>query len=241
MSIKKSLLPILIIAFWSCSSEKKETHNFTLKGDIQGLKKATVYLQKQKDTALITIDSLNISGQSTFTLHTNLEEPELLFLKLDKNDDDVGNLVFFADKGVTEINTTLKNFNYDAKITGSEQQDVLEEYLLMMSKFNMKNLEMIKENLESQMQADTTKINNIETEFDNLLKRKYLYTINFAINHKDSEVAPYLAVNEIPDTSVKFLEDIYEALDENIKSSKYGKQLNTLIAERRDLKTNAVK
>ena len=216
---------------FNCATE--EAHNFTLKGNIEGLKKGNIYLEKQQDSSLVILDSLNINGQSTFELHADLEEPELLFLRLDKNDKDEGNIVFFADKGITEINSTLKNFNYDAKINGSEQQKVLEEYLLMMSKFNIRNLEMIKENLESRKTSDTTKINSLQNNFDSLLKRKYLYTINFAVNNKDSEVAPYLALSEITDTSIKFLEEIYNALDENIKSSKYGVQLKELISTRK--------
>ena len=228
MQYKRIIIVLAVIALSSCSQEK-EKQNFSLKGNINGLKKGTVYLQKQQDTSLITLDSLVINGQSSFELKTTLDEPELLYLKLDKNDNDEGNILFFADKGITEISSTLKNFGYDAKIVGSEQQEVLEEYLLMMSKFNDRNLEMIKESLESQKAADTTKINSLQTDFDNLLKRKYLYTINFAINHKDSEVSPYLTISEIPNTSIKFLKQIYGALDEKIKNSKYGKELEELI------------
>ncbi|WP_026755416.1 DUF4369 domain-containing protein [Sediminibacter sp. Hel_I_10] len=228
----KQFAAILItILLYNCASE--EQHDFTLKGHIEGLKKGTVYLQKQTDSVMVTLDSLEINGNSMFELHAALEEPELLFLKLDKNDDDEGTVVFFADKGITEVNSTLKTFNYDAKIKGSKQQDVLEEYLLMMSKFNDKNLDMIKESFESQIAQDSTKYNNIQANFDNLLKRKYLYTINFAVNHKDSEVAPYLAISEISNTSVKYLEEIYNALDAEIKTSKYGIELEELIALRK--------
>ncbi len=222
----------LFIAFllFNCTSEEK--HEFTLKGNIKGLKKGTVYLLRQQDSVLVTLDSLEVNGNPNFELHSDLAEPELLFLKLDKNDNDEGTVVFFADKGITEINSTLKNFNYDATIKGSKQQEILEEYLLMMSKFSDKNLEMIKESLEGQRYQDSTKINSIQSDFDNLLKRKYLYTINFAVNNPNSEVAPYLAVSEVSNTSVKFLKQIYDALDAHIQKSKYGVQLEALIAER---------
>ncbi|MEM6517010.1 MAG: DUF4369 domain-containing protein [Bacteroidota bacterium] len=232
MISKKVCLLLLTLICVSCS-QKKQEQNFVLKGNINGLKKGTIYLQKEQDSLLITLDSLNVNGQSNFELHANLEEPELLFLKLDKNDDDEGSVVFFADKGVTEINSTLKNFSYDAKINGSKQQKVLEEYILMMSKFNIRNLELIKENLESRKKEDTLKINSLQEDFDRLLKRKYLYTINFAVTNKNSEVSPYLAINEIPNTSIKFQERIYEALDQKIKDSKYGIELKELIEFRK--------
>ncbi len=227
--MKKLLFIVTIISLVAC---KNETHDFTLKGSIKGLKKGKVYLQKQQDSILITIDSVDISGQPSFELHSSLTEPEVLFLKLDKNDNDDGIIPFFADKGITEIQTTLKNFNFDAKVSGSKQQVLLDEYLVMMSKFNDKNLDLIKENFESKKENDTLSF-DFESEYNSLLKRKYLYTINFAVNNNDSEVSPYLALTEIPRTSVKYLETIYDALEESIKTSLYGKELKTVIEKRK--------
>lgn len=224
-------LILLILLLTSCKNENTVEHDFTLKGHIEGLKKGTVFLQRQNDSAMVTLDSLEINGKQNFELHSELAEPELLFLKLDKNDNDEGSIAFFADKGITEINTSLKNFNFDATITGSKQQEVLDEYLIMMAKFNDKNLDIIQESLEAQKNKDTTAI-SFEDNFNSLLKRKYLYTINFAVNHPDSEVSPYLAISEIQNTSVSFLKQIYEALDDHIKASKYGLQLQDLIEER---------
>ena len=221
------LLGLLIV---SCGKEQPQ-HEFTLKGYVKGLKKGTVYLQRQQDTMMVTLDSLEIQGDPNFELHYDLNEPEVLFLKLDKNDNDEGTVVFFANKGITEVNTTLKNFNYDAVVKGSEQQEVLEEYLVMMSKFNDRNLEIIQESLEASKANDTTV--SFEENYNKLLRRKYLYTINFAVNNSDSEVAPYLAISEVPNTSIKFLEDIYNALSDEIKSSKYGVQLKELIELRK--------
>lgn len=229
--MKQYLGLLTLILLMSCGKETPE-HDFTLKGYVKGLKKGTVYLQRQVDTSMVTIDSLEINGNPNFELHTDLNSAEVLFLKLDKNDNDEGTVVFFADKGITEINSTLKNFNYDAVVTGSKQQEVLEEYLIMMSKFSDRNIELIEESLNASKVNDTTV--SFEDNYNKLLRRKYLYTINFAVNNKDSEVAPYLAISEIPNTSVKFLEDIYNALTEDIKSSKYGVQLKDLIALRKE-------
>ncbi|RKE98060.1 DUF4369 domain-containing protein [Ichthyenterobacterium magnum] len=228
----KNFLALLIcILIVSCT---KEEHDFTLKGYVKGLKKGTVYLQKQQDSLIVSVDSLEITGNSNFELHTDLTEPEVLFLRLDKNDTDEGVIVFFADKGVTEINSTLKNFNFDAKVNGSKQQKVLEDYLLVMSKFNDQNLDLIKEKFDAQKEKDSVGILDFKNNYNNLIKRKYLYTINFAVTNKDSEVAPYLALSEIPNTSIKYLETIYDALDETIKASKYGKQLKETIQLRKE-------
>ncbi|MGZ0014849.1 DUF4369 domain-containing protein [Yeosuana sp. AK3] len=224
--MKNLLLFALAIMVVSCANE---TPDLTVKANIKGLKKGTVYLKKVKDTSLVTIDSMVINGNSKFELYSNIESPEVFFLYLDKNSNENDRITFFADKGITEINTTLKNFVFDAKINGSKQQKTLEEYQLMMSRFNERNLNLIKENFEAQKAGDTSKYSNIQTEFDNLLKRKYLYTVNFALNNKDSEVAPYLALTEIYNAQVKWLDTINSSLTPDIKTSKYGKELQVFI------------
>ncbi len=224
--MKKISFLILALLIISCG---KEQADLTVKTSIKGLKKGTVYLKKATDTSLITVDSLVINGNSEFELHSNIESPEIFFLYLDKNSSEEDRIMFFADKGITEINTTLKNFVIDAKIKGSKQQNVLEDYQLMMSRFNGKNLDLIKENFEAQRDNDTIKLDSIEKEYNSLIKRKYLYTVNFALNHKDSEVAPYLALSEIYNARLHLLDTINNSLTSEVKNSKYGKELQNFI------------
>ena len=224
--MKKISFLALVLFVISCG---KEQADLTVKGHIKGLKKGTVYLKKSNDSTLITLDSLVINGVSDFELHSEIDTPEVFFLYLDKNSSEDHRISFFADKGITEINTTLKNFVLDAKIIGSKQQEVLDDYQLMMSKFNGKNLDLIKENFDAQRDNDTAKMNAIEKEYNGLIKRKYLYTVNFAINNKDSEVAPYLALSEIYDANVTLLDTIHNSLTPTVKASKYGKELESFI------------
>jgi succinate dehydrogenase flavin-adding protein (antitoxin of CptAB toxin-antitoxin module) len=224
--MKNILFLFAALILVSCA---KEQHDLTVKANIKGLKKGTVYLKKANDTALVTVDSIVINGNSEFELYSDLQSPEVFFLYLDKNSSEKDRIPFFADKGITEINTTLKNFVFDAKINGSPQQKTWDDYKLIMSRFNERNLNLIKENFEAQKNGDTSKFKDIQKEFDNLLKRKYLYTVNFALNNKNSEVAPYLALTEIYNAQVKYLDTINNSLTPEVKSSKYGKELQSFI------------
>lgn len=227
--MRKILLLLFAILLVACA---KDASNFTLKGNIKGLKKGTVYLQNVQDSTLVTIDSLVLNGNSEFELHTNLESPEMLYLKLHKYDNEEHIIPFFADKGITEINSNLKNFEFETKIKGSKQQDKYEEYKKMMSRFQNQNLDLIKDNFDAQKDKDTTKLNATVRNYSVLIKRKYLYTINFAINNKDSEIAPYLVLSEIPDANIKYLDTVNNSLTPEVKSSKYGKELQAFIAKR---------
>ncbi|APY07665.1 hypothetical protein BWZ20_04835 [Winogradskyella sp. J14-2] len=224
-----SLLALLLMV-WSCG-EDNDT-NFTLKGSIKDLKKGVVYLQKEVDSTIVHLDSMVISGQPEFTLKTNLEEPMLLYLKLFKNDGEEHYIPFFADEGVTEIKTTLKNFNFDAEIKGSKPQDLLNEYTKVMSKFNNQNLDIIEANFLAQKNNDSIAADSLNKASEVLYKRKYSYTIQFALNNRDNIIAPYLALYEVPSANPIYVDSIYNGLTENVKNSFYGKKLGDFIAER---------
>jgi len=224
--MKKISYFIIVLLIIACS---KEQPDLTVKVNVNGLKKGVLYLKKIKNENLITVDTVAINGHSQVELHGPLESAEVFYLFLDKNSSENDRIIFFADKGVTEIETSLKNFGYDAKIKGSPQQKVLEEYKLMMSRFNEQNLDLIKENMEALKSGDTIKRDSLQKKSDNLLKRRYLFTVNFALNHKESEVAPYLALTEIYNAKVKFLDTINNSLTPKVKASKYGKDLQQFI------------
>jgi hypothetical protein len=234
--MKKVIFVLLAVSFIvSCS---KKTSDLTVIGNIKGLKKGTVYLQQLKDTALVVIDSLVIHGEGAFELHADLEEPEVLFLMLDKNGAENSRIAFFADKGITEVNTTLKQYALNPEIKGSIQQEKLHEFNGFIKKFNNQSLDIIKEQFDAQQSGDSNIIKAVNQKADNALKRKYLYAINFAMNNKDNEVAPYIALAEIYDANTKFLDTIYNALPKHIASSKYGKALGIHIKERKEEEKN---
>ena len=207
---------------------------FTLKGKIKGLKKGVVYLQKNGDsTSIIDLDSMVINGQPEFTLTTNIEEPIVLYLKLFKNDGEEHYIPFFADKGITEINTTLKNFNFDSEITGSEQQNKLDEYMKVQKRYNNQNLDILEANFMAQSKNDSIAIDSLSKLSDKILKLKYAHTINFALNNKDSEIAAYLTLYDIPDANPIYIDSVYNNLTDEVKSSFYGKKLGDEITKRK--------
>ncbi|WP_445732163.1 DUF4369 domain-containing protein [Mariniflexile sp.] len=225
--MRKFFYASLILFVFACG---KEQHDLTVKVTVNGLKKGALYLKKMKNDNLITIDTVAVNGHSEIELHASLDSPEVFYLFLDKNSkEEKDRIAFFADKGVTEINTSVKNFGFTAKINGSPQQKTLEEYKLMMSRFNEQNLNLIKESFEAQKEGDTSKYNDVQNKYEKLLKRRYLFTVNFALNNKDSEVAPYLALTEIYDAKIKFLDTINQSLSPKVKASKYGKELQGFI------------
>ncbi|WP_299524397.1 DUF4369 domain-containing protein [Winogradskyella sp.] len=226
-------LSLIFLIFISVSCDKEKEANFTLNGQIKGLKKGVVYLQKEGDSSIVDLDSVAINGEPKFTLKTKLEEPLLLYLKLFKNDGEEHYIPFFADTGYTEIKSSLKRFNYDAVIKGSEEQDLLNEYTKVVSRYNDQNLSIIKARLLAQKDNDSMVVDSLNSVSAALLKRKYSYTIQFALNNKDNVIAPYLALYEIPSANPIYIDSVYNGLNDDVKNSFYGKKLGEFIESRK--------
>jgi hypothetical protein len=233
--MRKSIIVLLSIVVFASCSEKKSTKNFVLTGNIKGLKKGTLYIQRINDTVLVAIDTIKINGDSYFTSEFDLQSPEMLYLFLDRgvsNSVD-NNISFFAEKGNMDIQTSLDFFTADVKITGSKNQKLYDEYKKVVSRFVDQDLDLIEKRINALKNNKIEEATRIEEEQKGILKRKYLYTTNFAVNHGDYEVAPYVALAEIYDINLKYMDTIQKSMTPKVAKSLYGKKLNDFIAARK--------
>ena len=224
---KEFLIFSLLILTFSCSTNEKK---MIVSGNIDGLKKGTIYLQKQQDSIIVSIDSILLEGNSNFKFESEINEPDIYYLYLDKNDGDSLNdiITFFGNNGEINIKTSLKNFDSSYEISGSKNTELLQEYLSIIRKFNLQNLDLLEIFYKAQIENNQAKIDSVNTQIENLIKRKYLYTLNFATNNSEFEISPYLAVSQIANANQEFLLKLYDTLPEKVKNSKYGKILQTL-------------
>lgn len=231
--MRNAVIALLSVFLITSCSKKESDKNLHITGNIKGLQSGKLYIQKIVDTNLVVIDSIIIDGKSTFESHLDLEAPEMLYLFLDRgvtNSVD-NNLPFFAEPGNINIETDLKRFFADAKITGSKNQELYNDYKKVNARFTNQNLEFSKERFDAVRFKRLSDLDSIDKKIEGNIKRKYLYAINFAITNKEHEIAPYIALSEISNANVKYLDTIYNSLPEKIAKSKYGKILNKHIAE----------
>jgi len=226
--MKNSITAILIgLIIGSCSTDKKNI--MTVQGEIKNLKKGVIYLQKMKDTLLVSVDSVVLDGVNTFSLSDEVESPEMYFLSLDKSPSKV--ISFFGEPGAITINTKLEKFAYGASITGLTNQQLLDEYNAMKGQFRDKRLNLIKADFETKKSGDSLQIDSIQNEINNLTKTRYRFAIGFALRNSDKEVAPYLALTEFFDANPVWLDSLNNTLSPEVKTSKYGKELEKYIAD----------
>lgn len=199
----------------------------TVSGNIAGLKKGKLFLQHIKDSALVTIDSLELRGDGNFLFSHEIQSPELFYLYLKKadNNDINDRITFFGEKGETTINTSWNTFDAKAKISGSKSQEKFQECSQMLSNFNTKGLELGQALANPEIQNDSTALDSLQQLIAHNIMARYRYVLNFALTNNDSYVAPYIALNEAGEANPKYLDSIVNVLAPEVSNSKYGKAL----------------
>jgi hypothetical protein len=240
--MKKTIIALVsLVVLSSCNKEVSKT-NLHLSGNIKGLKKGTLYVQRVVDAKLVAIDTITIDGDSKFEADLDLKSPEILYLFLDRgvtNSLD-NNLLFFAEAGEINIDTKLDSYLSSAKITGSKNQDLLDEYKKINQRFRDENLDLIEQRFNAIKSNDTKVLEKIAAKQDSNIRRKYLFATNFAINNRDHEVSPYIALSEIYDINFKYLDTIQKSMSPKVAQSLYGKKLTEYAATVKS-QNNAIK
>tara|TARA_R110001583_G_scaffold52953_4_gene163887 strand:+ start:11743 stop:12450 length:708 start_codon:yes stop_codon:yes gene_type:complete len=231
----KKFLFFGLIAIFMTSCKEDTTKTMFLTGNVKGLKKGTLYLQHVPDSTLVTIDSLEVNGDGSFSFKTELESPEIFYLYLNKKDyNDVNDrIIFFGEPGNITINTSWNTFDTNAKIEGSATNLKLEEYRKIMTRFNKRSLEIVQETANSEVPLDSAQLDSIQKLSEKNIQKGYAFALNFAMNNKDSYIAPYIALTEVSDANLKYLDSINNSLSPEVAASKYGKALQNFLDQRK--------
>ena len=219
--MKKIIFLFFIAFFTNCS---KSNDLMTVNLSVEGFKKGNVYLQKIQDSVLINIDSIFIENSKPIILDYKINSPEIFYINLDIKSKEK-RIEFFGEKGSISINTNLKKFNSNYKITGSKSDSIFRIYQNVIKKFNYQRLDLIKLSIEKSQKDQLDSLKIIEEQINSLNKRQYLYTLNFAVSNGKSHVAPFIALNEFSEDSKILLDTIRKSLSNEVLNSKYGNML----------------
>ncbi len=233
LPMKKVLILLALHLLAASCENENDKGNFIVKGNIDGLKVGNVLLQKIKDSTLVTIDSVALDGVSEFELSALLNEPQLLYVHLDVKDgtkyDD--RIMIFAEEGTMTVHSDLKNFEENAKVKGSKNDSVLRLFLKNKKRLDAAYTELVKRGITISQEEEPSPIelNKLDTDYENHLRKRILFAINFARINKELEVAPYLLVSEAFDANPKLLDSTFNLMPQKIQNSRYGKELSGLI------------
>ncbi|WP_024740699.1 DUF4369 domain-containing protein [Tenacibaculum maritimum] len=223
-----AICTISLLVF-ACSSKKEG--NMIVQGQIKGLKKGTLYLQKMKDTLLVSVDSISLLGNDHFSLADNINEPQMYYLTFGNNSSTSKRIMFFGEKGTIKINDKIEEFGFKPKIEGSKNQKIIEQFKEIDRKFRDQRLDFIKKDFEARKTNNQELVNELEQGYKRMMRRRFLFTTNYAINNAHTEASPYIALTELFDANIKLLDTINNSLSDKIKKSMYGKRLQKFITD----------
>jgi len=223
--MKKILVIGLLFLIIACSKEK-ELGNMVVQGKIKGIKKGTLHLKKMRDTLIVSVDSIRLFGKDSFTLTDNITSPEMYFLTLDQNQ---STLSFFGEEGNITVNDQIEKFGISPRIEGSNNQKILEKYKEVANKFQDKQLDLLAANMQAQIDSDIETSQSLRKQAEKQNLKKYIFTINFALNNSDTEAAAYITLTELVNANVKYLDSINNSLTKKVKQSYYGEKLAEFI------------
>lgn len=229
--MKKSIIALAALALLSSCNKNETKGNLHITGNVKGLKKGTLYIQRIVDTSLVAIDTIKIDGNSAFESDLDLKSPEMLYLFLDRGVSNSldNNLSFFAEPGSMNIETSLDSYIAGAKVSGSKNNELYEEYKKINARYSDENLTLIEQRFNAIKYKNAAKIDSITAKQDSNIKRKYLFATNFALNNRNYEVAPYIALAEIYDINLKYLDTIQKSMSPKVAKSLYGKKLTKYV------------
>lgn len=227
----RNILALVIVSLlaFSCSSGKKQG-NMVVTGQINGLKKGTLYLQKMVDTTIVSVDSIQLLGTDRFTLSDNVTSPVMYYLTFDANTTPK-KIMFFGEEGTITINDEVETFGINPSISGSKNQEVMDKFNEVDQQFKSKRLDFIAKDLEAKAKNDQAKSDSLADAYKKLVRRRFLFATNFAISNKDSEAAAYIALTELFDANVYLLDTINNSLTDKVKNSDYGKRLQNFVSK----------
>ncbi|MHA7865174.1 DUF4369 domain-containing protein [Flagellimonas marinaquae] len=227
----KRILFVILIGIAVLACEKSTENTMNLSGTIKGLKKGTLYLQQFKDSTLVVLDSLQIQGDGNFSFIQEVEEPEIfyLYLKKEDNNDINDRITFFGEAGNIVINTAWNTFDTNAEISGSKSHKKLEEFYQMASKFNIRELGLIQQGSAPELQEDSIALDSIQRLINQNTIGRYRYALNFGLSNPNSYATPYIMMTEAKEANPKYLDSIYKSLAPEVASSKYGKEFKAFL------------
>ena len=216
----KNNIIILLIILTSCSSEKE---NLIIEGKISGVKNSMIYLSSVDEEEIL--DSVNIID-GKFTLKTYVDKTKEMSMILgDRNSED--KFDFISEPAHILFTSSKDKFVFNGQIQNSKLYTDYKNLKNQINRFDEKDLEMLAEQIEISVIGNPNKYDSINEQRLKLNQRKILFIVNYASNNSSNPISAFISYKYRENINEKFLEKIYENLNEEIKNSYYGAKLSS--------------
>ena len=220
MKIKLLSIALLALTLLSCNKE-----HFNVNINLENADGKMVYLQKLVDNQAIVLDSAIIQNNKANFIVEKAEPESFYSVRIDGARFPIG---FFSENQDMEVTGDLKD-SRNITASGSNAQQLINEYNKENGKFNEKLRELRKQYNTATQNNDIATLEKIEDEYNQVENNQNNYRNLFLSKNSNSFVAPYILYNNRYNYELKELEDFVNNF--NLKEKgRYSKLLDEYIA-----------
>lgn len=216
--MKKFLFPLaaIVLSIVACNS----TTQYTINGTVEGTQEWNVYLVKYSGRTADTLAQAPIKA-GKFSIQGKVENTTNAYLIVEGKR---GGTPILVEN--TKFTATLNpEDNSLSKVEGTENQKILNEYLVISNELRKQQSELYKAYSAAMQEKNEEKANEIRAEFDKADSISSVKEAELIKAHSDSYVAPYILAGKMYNLDLKELQEKYNALGANAKASEYGKKI----------------
>ncbi len=222
--MKKLLLTVIIITLelFACTSPKRTS--FTIKGNVKGLSKGKVFLQKKQEGKFVTLDSTDLK-QGQFSFKGKVDLPEMYFIIIPKGKSIIP---FFIENSDMNFKVYIDSLD-QSTIKGSQTQQEYESFLDKSDNYNNKIHNIFLKYKEAKKVHNKTLMDSLISAIDSLYKNKREFIKKYVLKNNKTVVSPYLALTNAYQFNLKELDSITNNFDKSLEGSIYVKNLRERI------------
>lgn len=222
--MKKILIPAALcaLALTACNT----TPEYTIKGTVDGMENGNVYLLKYKGRQADTLASAPIQA-GKFQLTGNTAEVTDAYLVVENQRGRtpmiLENTVFTATLNPAD--------NAQSRIEGTENQNVINQYLEISNGLMKRQADLYKEYTAAMQDNDEAKAEEVRNRFEELEQEANAKEKELVSNNPNSIASAFIVASKMSGMELEKLQEMYNILGENAKTSSYGQKINDRIAK----------
>jgi peroxiredoxin len=215
------LILISAIIFLSCSSKKEQ---YSINGNVVGVDKDTIYLQKFDSEKWVSFDSISLD-KGNFTFAGTIKLPEMWQIAMENKQ-----FVFPLFVEDSEIDVKIFPDSVDkSTVTGSATHDTYRGYLDMKEPIDKKMDDIYTEWKKAREAGDNLTMQRADSISTVLDSESKVLLQNFVKKNPTTVVSPYLIMRNSWQFELPELEEIEVGLDTSINNSVYTQRLKNRV------------
>lgn len=223
--MKRLILLFAAVAMFACQTNKPE--EFTLNGSVEGAQSGIVYLQDRVLGLMQNLDSVSMEN-GTFTLKGKLEQPRMLYLRIDGIPARIA--VFMENSDINISITQAEPLVYE--VVGSQSHDIYKQATQIALPHDERLRQLQQEIMDAEVAGNKEGADSIREMTTRVEQNKKADLKEYIQSHNDKSVSAFIARSQLlHGATAEELREIFAIFDTSLKGNRYYDEIEaSLIA-----------